>query len=156
MDDLTWKTLAVAGSRLSLTGKPSWETILQSIEVLKIRAQACPQTFNYEDFSQENLALSRGKKSLRAVIFDYDCFTLGAAHSDWRNVTYSLEGAARESFAEVYSPVSETECRLDLPLSNLYGLLVASRCANVPGWARPLLEDVEDGKLERSIQNALS
>ena len=155
VDDLTGETLAGAGSRLRLTGKPAWETVLQSIEALKIRAQACPQTFNYEDFAQENLALSRGKKSLQAVVFDYDCFTLGAAYSDWRNATYSLEGSARESFAEAYGPVSETEHRLDMPLSALFGLLVASRRANVPGWAHPLLEDVENGELERSIQSAL-
>lgn len=90
VDELSRETLAGAGSKLRLTGKPAWETALQSIEALKTRAHACPQTFNYEDFAQENLALSRGKNSLQAVVFDYDCFTLGAAYSNWRNVTYSL------------------------------------------------------------------
>ena len=155
VDDLTGETLSVAGEKLELTGKPAWESALHNIEALKARAQACPQTFNYEDFDRENLALSREKNPLRAVVFDYDCFTLGAAYSDWRNVSFSLTGAARAAFAEAYGPVSETERRLDLPLSTLGGLLEASRRANVPGWARPLLEDVENGVLERSIWRAL-
>jgi hypothetical protein len=128
---------------------------LQSIEALKARARVCPQTFNYEDFAGENLALSHDREPLRAIVFDYDCFTLGAAYSDWRNVTSSLKGAAQEAFAEAYGPVSETERRLDVPLSALHGLLEASRRENVPAWARPLLEDVESGELERSIRNAL-
>jgi hypothetical protein len=70
-------------------------------------------------------------------------------------VTFSLKGVARESFSETYDLVSEIERWLDFPLSTLYGLLVASKRANVPGWARLLLEDVENGELECSIQNAL-
>jgi len=155
VEELSGETLRLAGSRLGLSGKPAWETALHSLEALKARARLCPQTFNYEDFAQENLALSRGKGPLRAVIFDYDCFTLGAAYSDWRNVTSSLEGAARDAFAEAYGLVSEAERRLDTPLAALFGLLMASRRANVPAWARPLLEDVENGALECSIQIAL-
>ena len=37
----------------------------------------------------------------------------------------------------------------------LSGLLETSRRADIPGWARPLLEDVEKGVLKRSIQSAL-
>ena len=155
VDELTEESLAVAGSRLGLTGKPAWAMALKGIEALKGRARICPQTFNYEDFARENLALSRGKGPLQAVVFDYDCFTLGAAYSDWRNVTSSLEGAAREAFAEAYGPVSKAERQLDLPLSVLFGLLEASRRVNVPGWACPLLEEVENGVLERSILKAL-
>jgi hypothetical protein len=155
VDDLSVETLAAAGIRMDLAGKPAWVLALDNIELLKRKAQTCLQTFNYEDFAQENLALSRGLEPLQAVVFDYDCFTLGTAYSDWRNVTYSLEGEAREAFAEAYGPVNETERRLDMPLSALFGLLVASRRANVPCWARPLLEDVDNGALERSIQDAL-
>jgi hypothetical protein len=47
------------------------------------------------------------------------------------------------------------EARLDLPLSSLHGLMMASRRENVPGWARPLLESVDNGDLERSVRQAL-
>ena len=118
VDDLTGEPLSAAGEKLALTGKPAWETALHNIEALKARAQACPQTFNYDDFDRENLALSQGKNPLRAVIFDYDCFTLGVTYDDLCNVSFSLKGAARAAFAEAYGPVSETERRLELPLIN--------------------------------------
>ncbi len=155
VDELTGEALTEAGLRLGLTGSPAWGAALQAIDSLRDKAQAGLQTFNYDDFARENLALSRGKTRLQAIVFDYDRFSLGAAYSDWHNVTWSLEGAAREAFAETYGPVSETERRLDAPLSNLSGLLEASRRANVPTWARPLLEEVANGALERSIQAAL-
>jgi len=93
-----------------------------------------------------------GERTCTGCRFRSHCFTLRVAYSDWRNETYSLECPGQEAFAEAYGLVSETERRVDLPLSVLSGLLVASRRANVPGWARPLLEDVENGILEYSIQ----
>jgi hypothetical protein len=155
VDTITEEALVETGLRLGLTRKPAWNMALKSTEALMIRAHGCQQTFNYEDFARENLALSRGENPLQAVVFDYDCFSLGMAFSDWRNVTFSLEGAARDAFIAAYGPVSEVERGLDIPLSTLFGLLTASRRENVPGWARPLLENVENGALERSIQSAL-
>ena len=125
-------------------------------EVLKNRARCLPQTFNYEDFTQENLAVSRGRGSpLQALVFDYDCFTLGMAYSDIRNVMYSLERKARQAFIEAYGPTSEAERLLDIPLSSIYGLLVASGRESVPGWARSLLDDVKSGRLESAIHDSL-
>jgi hypothetical protein len=98
---------------------------------------------------------TEGVESNPGIIFDYDCFTLGAAYSDWRNVTSGPEGAARAAFVETYGPVSETERGLDGPLSALYGLLMAYRHENVPGWARSLLEGSENGDLEHSVRNAM-
>jgi len=71
VDDLTVETMIVAGYRFGLTGKPVRATALQSIEALKIKAQACPQTFHYEDFARENLAFSWGKGPVQAVGFDH-------------------------------------------------------------------------------------
>ena len=50
---------------------------------------------------------------------------------------------------------SAAERGLDLPLSSLFGLLEAARRANVPGWARPLLEGIENGELDRAIRAGL-
>jgi hypothetical protein len=47
------------------------------------------------------------------------------------------------------------ERRLVLPLPTLYGLMAVSGRENVPGWARPLLEEVENGKLNRAIHTVL-
>jgi hypothetical protein len=156
VEELGVESLTRAGVHLGLTNKETWPEAIHSIEPLKVKTRLCPQTFNYEDFAQENLALSRDpKKPREAIIFDYDCFTLGMAYSDWRNVNSSLEGDARDAFNNTYGPVSQTERLLDLPLSTLYGLLVASRRENIPDWARPLLESVNNGSLLRSVHAAL-
>jgi hypothetical protein len=155
VEDLTPQALAAAGSRLGLAGKAGWEIAVEAAGELRRRMQRCPQTFNYEDFDRGNLALSRGQPA-RAIIFDYDWFTLGTAYSDWRNVTGSLQGPAQEAFIATYGPVDELEARLDRPLSTLFGLLVASQRANVPAWARPLLESIETGELMRGVRAALS
>jgi len=156
VDELTPQALSAAGTRLGLSGKPAWELAIRSVEALAAQARACPQTFNYDDFDRENLALRRTRAAaLQAVVFDYDCFSLGTAFSDWRNVCYGLQGAARQAFIESYGPVSEIEQALDLPLSTLQGLLEAARRENVPGWARPLLESIENGELDRAIRAGL-
>ncbi|MDP2975772.1 MAG: hypothetical protein Q8N45_06100 [Anaerolineales bacterium] len=145
-----------AGTVFELQDKPVWATVIGCIESLKAKYLALPQTFNYNDFAAENLALSRGKEhSLRAIVFDYDCFAIGVAYSDWRNVMNSLCGAAKTSFEEVYGPISEKERLLDEPLAILYGLVVASQRSKTPKWVAPLIETVANGELERSISKAL-
>lgn len=156
VEELSVESLTRAGVRLGLTNLPAWPEAVHSIEPLKVKARRFPQTFNYDDFAQENLALSRDpNKPLQAVVFDYDCFTIGAAYTDWRNVTFSLDGKARKAFINAYGPVSQAERLLDAPLSTFFGLLVASRRATLPGWAHPLLKSVEDGSFLRSVHAAL-
>ncbi len=157
IEKLNEAALRQAGEKLGLAENVGWQMVIQSVEVLKRKARACPQTFNYQDFAAENLALScEAEKPLRAIVYDYDCFSIGMAASDWRNVMASLEGAARTAFAEQYGPVSETERLLDVPLSIFEGLLIASQRAEFPGWARPLIESVLNGELERAVQDALA
>jgi hypothetical protein len=156
IEKLTVDNLTAAGKILGLENKAVWAECIQSLEPLKIKACGCPITFNYDDFAQENLAISRNtQKPFSVIVFDYDCFTLGPAYTDWRNVAYSLEGDAREAFAEAYGPVSATERLLDLPLATFFGLLVASQRTTIPGWARSLLESVNNGELIDSIHTAL-
>lgn len=156
IDDLSETALHLAGERLGIAKNITWQMLIQSVEALKKKARACPQTFNYEDFATENLALSREATPRQAIVYDYDCFTVGMAASDWRNVMYSLEGEARQAFAETYGPVSETERLLDIPLSTFYGLLIASRRETLPAWASPLLASLANGELERAVQDALA
>lgn len=153
--------LTAAGEKFGLEGAPGWSYILDHLEPLKSAYWALPQTFNYNDFSWVNLALSRTGASLRAcaplraVVFDYDCFSLGAAYSDCRNVMYSLSGPALDAFADTYGPLDPLEQVLDDPLSALEGLVVASTRERMPGWAKPLVEDAQRGKLERQVRRAL-
>ena len=84
-----------------------------------------------------------------------DCFSTGAAYSDWRNVTCSLRGAAREAFAQAYGPVNAAEKRLDDPLSILQGLVIAVRRIHTPAWAAPLLKSIENGELAGYVTAAL-
>jgi Phosphotransferase enzyme family len=145
-----------ASAAFNLGEAPAWRLAFEGAPVLKARYLALPQTFNYHDFAAENLALSRDQRNpLRAIVFDYDCFTTGAAYSDWRNVMYSLQGKAREAFQDGYGPCSEEERLLDGPLSTLYGLVVASQRGRMPAWACPLIGSVFNGELENGINEAL-
>jgi hypothetical protein len=156
VSEITVQSLANAGAVFSLGDKRAWRIAIEDHETLKAKYLALPQTFNYNDFAPENLALSRGEDHpIQAVVFDYDCFSLGIPYSDWRNVVYSLRGAAKTAFAEVYGPVSEEERLLDEPLDLLYGIVVASRRVNTPNWVTPHLEAVATGGLERCIIKAL-
>jgi hypothetical protein len=134
----------------------SWWRSYQSIDTLKEKVRGFPLTFNYDDFDQENLALSRSRKpALQAIVFDYDCFTLGTAYTDWRNVTYSLKGAAKDAFITTYGTVNKNERLLDTPLATFFGLLTAAERKKPPAWARPLIESVYNGDLEQSVRVAL-
>ena len=156
VEAMTEDDLVEAGIRLAIDNLPGWQAAVGKLELLKARVRHMRQTFNYEDFGCENLALSRGRAApLRAVVFDYDCFTLGMAYSDIRNVLYSLEGDARQAFCEAYGGFNETERLLDIPLATFYGLMVAAQREWVPGWARPLLEDVKSGRVGCAIADAL-
>jgi len=115
-----------------------------------------PQTFNYNDFAVENMALSRAVQvPLRAIVFDYDQFSLGPAYSDWRNVVSGLRGASQSAFEEAYGGVNQHERILDEPLSILYGLVIACRRSQLPRWAVPLSEAARTGGLEGAIRRAL-
>jgi hypothetical protein len=155
IEEISLLVLEKAAVKLDLANAPGWSVLLEMVEPLKQSYRTLPQTFNYNDFYWVNLALSRSRDPLRAVVFDYDCFRTGAVCSDWRNVVYSLSGEGRAAFIEAYGPVSETERALDEPLSELYGLVIASRRETVPGWARPILEGIRSGELYQKARAAL-
>ncbi|MFZ6026179.1 MAG: phosphotransferase [Chloroflexota bacterium] len=150
IDVITAESLAMAVTRLDLADAPGWETILEHVAMLKSRYHAFPQTLNYSDFAAENLALSCDGP-LQAVVFDYDCFSTGTVYSDWRNVTYALQGAARQAFVDAYGSVNPREKMLDEPLSVLEGLVVAAQRERIPAWALPLLETGKSGQLVEDI-----
>jgi len=156
VEEITAVSLEKAGAKFKLEKEPAWEAAVRHAPALQAKYLALPQTFNYNDFAAENLALSRDKaQPLRAIVFDFDCFTTGAAYSDFRNVLYSLQGAAKDAFQDGYGPLVEEERLLDEPLSILYGLVVASQRSRVPSWASPLMESVIHGGLDRAIREAL-
>jgi hypothetical protein len=154
VDEIDVEQVALAGEKLGLVGCPGWASVLGRIEPLVARYRSFPQTFNYNDFASENLALSSGEDPLRAVVYDYDCFSTGTVYSDWRNVVSSLVDEGKAAFQEAYGSVDDQEGLLDGPLSSLYGLIVAARRERLPGWARPLIEEVQSGELERSVRLA--
>lgn len=153
VDELSPAALHAAGARLGITAAPAWQYAVEQVTALIARYRACPQTFNYNDFAAENLALARTTPR-RAVVFDYDCFATGVVYSDWRNVTYALHGAARSAFAEAYGEVDASERLLDDALAPLYGLLIASQRSRLPAWAQPLVAAVANGELEQALRRA--
>lgn len=157
VDEITKLSLEKTGTAFMLEDKAAWKAAVEYALVLKTKYLALPQTFNYNDFAAENLALSRDQRQpLRAIVFDYDCFTTGAAYSDWRNVIFSLQGPARNAFEEGYGPIDEAERLLDEPLAILYGLVIASQRDRTPSWAGPLAETVFNGELGGMIRAAVT
>lgn len=153
---ITRRALQYAADVFDLKDEKVWGTVFRSFEILKAKYLKYPQTFNYNDFAAENLALSRVKdQPLRAVIFDYDQFTTGLVYSDFRNVLSSLTGEAVAAFRQNYGPVNESERYLDKPLDTLHGLIIASQRNNKPSWVEPLIKTVSSGELEASIDLAL-
>jgi hypothetical protein len=156
VEQITGSSLKKAGALFKVDNAPAWMAAVEYAPVLKSRYLALPQTFNFNDFAAENLALSRDPgQPLRAIVFDYDCFASGVAYSDWRNVMYSLQGAAKASFQENYGPIAEEERLLDAPLAILHALIIASQRSRIPSWANPLVENVVNGELERMIRVGL-
>jgi hypothetical protein len=155
VSEIDAERLRYVGEKFNL-GEVGLSLAVEHIERLKEAFQALPQTFNYNDFDLENLALSRQiHETLRAVVFDYDQVCLGPRYCDWRNVWHSLRGDARDSFVEAFGPVDDKTRSLDEPLSILYGLVIASRRAQLPGWARTHVEAVKNGELEDKINRVL-
>ena len=154
--DITSKALFRVGKKYHLSNLPVWDEMLKNYELLIREYQSCPQTFNYSDFAMENLALSSLRDNKRrAIVFDYDNFSVGTVYSDWQNVVYSLQGKAIDAFKEAYGEVQEKEQRLDDFLGILYGLIVASNRDTFPSWALPLLKSFENGDFERKMEIAL-
>jgi hypothetical protein len=139
--------LEKAGSRFGLGDRKSWRDSIALIESLKTKYLQCRQTFNYDDFALENVALSCDGGELKAVVFDYDRFCLGARFSDWRNVTWSLTGVSLDGFSDGYGNVDERERKIDEPLSVLFGILQASEFDRKPSWVEPLIGEARSGKL---------
>ncbi len=148
-------SLAAAGQKLALDSLPAWQAVRRQIEPLKAAYRALPQTLNYQDFAAENLALSRAAGPLRAVVFDYDCFTTGTAYSDCRNVLGSLQGPAREAFLAAYGPLDSAQAPLDTLLSTLEGLVMAASREHFPPWAQPLVDSLKDGTFAADLDRAV-
>ena len=156
VSEITPQSLESAGAVFSLGDKRPWRMAVENHTQMKALYLALPQTFNYNDFAAENLALSRSEgPPFQAVVFDYDCFSLGVPYSDYRNVAYALKEAAQDAFAESYGPISESERLLDEPLDLLYGIVIASRRETAPSWVAPNLAALESGRLESLILRAL-
>lgn len=156
IDALNAETLVLAGKSFGFDQLPVWKLAIESIGMLTSTYRSLPHTFNYNDFAAENLALSPvDGDPERAVVFDYDCFGIGLAYSDWRNVIYALKGQARDAFANAYGEISRLEKIIDEPLSLLYNLVVASSRQEFPEWAKPSVKSVINGDLEIQIRTAL-
>jgi hypothetical protein len=150
------KVLVEVGTKLGFAAIEGWKLAVSQCEALKARYKSFPQTFNYNDFAVENLALSCAKpENLEAIVYDYDQFSIGTVYSDWRNVIYSLRGRGCSAFMDAYGGVREIEGVLDDALSILHGLISASRRDLFPKWAVPLRESVENGELEKKVAAAL-
>lgn len=155
VDALNAEAIIETGERLELADDPVWRLAADHIEPIKQAMRSLPETLNYNDFHWTNLALSRDKVPLRAIVFDYHLLGIGLRYSDCRNVVGSLRERAALAFWETYGAVDERERLLDEPTSVLYALLVASRRSRFPDWAQGCLRSVENAELEKSLRRTL-
>lgn len=157
IDALDARGLLGAAERLNLAGNPVWRLAAEHIEALKVATRALPTTLNYNDFDWTNLALSRvAIPALRAVVFDYHLLGIGPAYSDYRNVSWSLSGPAREAFQAAFGPPDAREAVLDAATSVLYSLYTAAQLPRLPGWARDAVGEVTSGDLEAKLRQAIA
>ena len=155
-DILTAAVVLETGAKLGLHDNEVWRLAANHVEALKLAAASLPQTFTYNDFFWDNLALSRlSKPGVGAIVFDYHLLGIGLAHSDCRNVVGSFGERAREAFWEAYGETDPREAVLDAPLSVLHALAVAARRLEFPSWANGCLEAVRNGTLKRDFRRAL-
>ena len=152
---LTPETILATGQALGLAAHPVWQLAAGSIDSLKRGVERLPATLNYNDFHWTNLALSRGKGELEAIIFDYDHLGIGMRYSDYRNVTSSLGESAARAFAEAYGRIDPREELIDGPLAALCTLYIASRRAQFPRWAVQSRNQVISGELAEMLAAAM-
>jgi len=155
VDELDAKSIMDAGKKSGLPDNSVWTLAADHIEVLKSAMRSLSETLNYNDFHWTNLALSRQRRSLQAIVYDYHLLGIGLRYSDCRNVVSSLGKQAQSAFWETYGPVDEREKILDVPTSILFSLVIASRLPRFPNWAHGCLHEVKSGELEKSLRCAL-
>jgi hypothetical protein len=157
VDGLEEPSLVAAGQKFDLAHVSAWQAAIQSLPALKKVFHSFPQTFNYNDFADENLALTRDPISPQgAIVFDYDCFSIGTAFSDYRNVLFALKGPAREAFCEASDPVDPGEEVIDNVLSVIENIISAASRSHFPTWAAPSIASIHDGKFGRDLDQALA
>lgn len=155
-DVLNANTIHAIGDSLDLRSHPALALAIEQIEPLKAAMRTLPCTLTYNDFHWTNLALSRHRNPLRAIVFDYHLLGVGLAYSDFRNVLSALGNGARSAFAEAYGPVDEREAALDAPFAVLYTLHEASLRPRFPKWGEASLTAARDGNLEGSLRRAIA
>ena len=102
--------------------------------------QSVPQTLTYNDFYFTNLTVAKDLSC--AMMFDYNLLGRGYAYADIRNVTVSLEKAARQAFLSAYGAFSPLEARLDRVVSTVVTLHFACQRKTFPAWAASALQSV--------------
>lgn len=133
-----------------------WKVVEQKLELVQNAYRALPNTFNYNDFGMQNLALSRSTQPrLEAVLFDFHLMGIGLPSTDCHNVTGGLRTEqARAAFWKEYGQVDPREEIISRPLSLLHGLLIGVRMPEFPFWAKDCLDLVMSGQLEEQLRKA--
>ncbi len=154
-EQLTPDSVLELGRDLELPHNPLWEMAARHVSALKEEARGLGLTLTYNDFHWSNLALSR-QGPLRAVVFDYHLLGIGLPWSDCRNVCSGLGPTAQQAFQAAYGPADTRERVLDSILAPLADLQEAVARPSFPPWARALVDDVQSGRLGKSLERALA
>lgn len=162
IDLLTPDSLRETARLLGLERYGVWALAARSIDRIRERVAALPQTLVYNDFSIEHLALMDTEAMFDedtpfpAVLFDFGPMGVGPVYADVRNACYNLGEEARTAFLDEYAPaVDPLEKILDRAVAPLVALHVAARMDRLPEWAGQSVGMVLDGELEKALGRAL-
>lgn len=129
------------------TDNPLWRAFADNIHIIRHRIDGLPRTLTYNDFYYTNLIVSNDQQS--AFMLDYNLLGKGYAYSDIRNVTSSLSKEAAKAFVDAYglSDSITKQAVADAVLSPIITLRYACKRDCFPSWAKPSLEQVNDGRV---------
>ena len=100
----TREALAQIQQKTGTQGAPAWKALEERFAAIVQLLQSVSQTLTYNDFYFTNLTVAKDLSC--AMMFDYNLLGRGYAYADIRNVTVSLEKAARQAFLSAYGAFS--------------------------------------------------
>lgn len=152
-DALTREALVWLRARSGTSDAPVWSLLAAGYDRIMALLRGLPRTLCYNDFSYTNCAAARDGSA--ALVFDYHLLGKGYVYGDLRNAAFSLSPAAEEAFFRAYGPFDPLEKSVDEVISPLFTLLCAYRQPQFPAWARPSLDCLTSGALDRAVRTLL-
>jgi glyoxylase-like metal-dependent hydrolase (beta-lactamase superfamily II) len=131
-----------------------WDILKQHFDDLLVLINKSIKTLNYNDFYYTNLIVA--KDYSEAFMFDYNILGKGNVASDLRNVTVKLSDKLKKVFLIIYGEYDHQEMLMNDIVGTVVALYFASSRPIFPEWGYEVLEDIESGKLLKTLKTLFS